>query len=245
LRSSTTGAGGHVRLPANPATATTKRREPRDGARLLRAEEVSSWRAPRRQARTAAAAARLEADEIEWRAREDAQDGELFRIAAFTGLRLGELLAALGRRRPRPAPLVVQRAVSAGVEGRPRAGRRAFSTSRPGGRSFPAAARARGLHAAQRLRLLLAPRPAPGRSAVRRRFKRAQLAAGLRPLRFHALRHAAAALSHARRPTSCRRSSAFAITTTERYMHAKARRKTWTSSTGISGDQAGGANAAQ
>ena len=35
----------------------------------------------------------LDAGEIEWRAREDAQDAELFRIAAFTGLRLGELLA--------------------------------------------------------------------------------------------------------------------------------------------------------
>jgi integrase len=41
--------------------------------------------------------AHLDAEEIAWRRREDAQDAELFRLAAYTGLRLGELLALRGR----------------------------------------------------------------------------------------------------------------------------------------------------
>src|ERR1039458_4466084 len=39
--------------------------------------------------------ANLSDEEIAWRAREDAQDGELFRLAAYTGLRLGELRDAV------------------------------------------------------------------------------------------------------------------------------------------------------
>jgi integrase len=114
-------------LPANPAEATTKRREPPPAVLdFYEPEEVEQL------ASVAAAGAHrgpqpadLEAGEIEWRAREDAQDAELFRIAAFTGLRLGERLALrwedvdIDARR-----LVVQRAVSAGIEGPPRTGRR-------------------------------------------------------------------------------------------------------------------------
>jgi site-specific recombinase XerD len=62
-------------------------------------------------------------------------------------------------------------------------------------------------------------------SAVRRRFKAARDAAGLRPLRFHALRHAAGSL--VARHADARFVQEFLghsrITTTERYMHAKAR----------------------
>jgi site-specific recombinase XerD len=62
-------------------------------------------------------------------------------------------------------------------------------------------------------------------SAIRRRYKAARDAAGLRALRFHALRHAAGSLIA--RHADARFVQDFLghsrITTTERYMHAKAR----------------------
>jgi integrase len=67
-------------------------------------------------------------------------------------------------------------------------------------------------------------RPLDG-SALRRRFKRAAAASGLRVLRFHALRHGAGSLIA--RETDARWVQAFLghskITTTERYLHAKSR----------------------
>jgi integrase len=63
------------------------------------------------------------------------------------------------------------------------------------------------------------------RSAVRRRYTRARDAAGLRPLRFHALRHAAGSL--VAREAGAHFVQAFLgqsrLSTTERYLHAKAR----------------------
>ena len=62
-------------------------------------------------------------------------------------------------------------------------------------------------------------------SAVRRRYKRAGDAAGLRPLHFHALRHAAGSL--VAREAGTHFVQAFLghsrLSTTERYLHAKAR----------------------
>jgi integrase len=216
-------------LQANPATATTKRREPPPAVLdFYEPEEVEQLASA-----TAAGAHRgpqppdLEADEIEWRAREDAQDGELFRIAAFTGLRLGELLALrwedvdLDMRR-----LVVQRAVSAGVEGPTKSWQARFlPIADPAAEAF-ARLRAR-VDYTQRGDYVFCSRL--GRrldaSAVRRRFKRAQVAAGLRPLRLHGLRHAAGSL--VARHADAHFVQAFLghsrITTTERYMHAKAR----------------------
>jgi integrase len=67
-------------------------------------------------------------------------------------------------------------------------------------------------------------RPLDG-AALRRRFKRAAAAAGLRVLRFHALRHGADSL--AARQADPRWVQSFLghseLRTTERYMHAKAR----------------------
>ena len=62
-------------------------------------------------------------------------------------------------------------------------------------------------------------------SAVRRRYTRARDAAGLRPLRFHALRHAAGSL--VAREAGAHFVQAFLghsrLSTTERYLHAKSR----------------------
>jgi integrase len=216
-------------LAANPVEATTKRREPPPA--------VLDFYEPEEIEKLAQAAAdgwhhgplpaRLEPEEIAWRRREDWQDSELFRFAAYTGLRLGELLALrwgdvdLEARR-----LIVHRAVSAGVEGPTKSWQARFIPL-----ADPAAAALTRMQAridytaredyvfCSRLGRRLDP------SAVRRRFKGARDAIGLRPLRFHALRHAAGSLIA--RHADARFVQEFLghsrITTTERYMHAKAR----------------------
>ena len=151
-------------LPTNPVTATTKRREPPPAVLdFYEPEEVEVLAKA-----TAAGAHRgpqppeLDSDEVAWRALEDAQDAELFRVATYTGLRLGELLALrwedldlAGRR------LVVHRAVSAGVEGPTKSwAARFIPLADPAAEALTPAGRARALHRARRLCVLLAAGPA-------------------------------------------------------------------------------------
>jgi integrase len=216
-------------LSANPVEGTTKRREPPPAVldfyepeeieQLSQAAADGCHRGPQPQG--------LGEDEVEWRAREDAQDAELFRLAAYTGLRLGELIALrwedvdLDTRR-----MVVHRAVSAGVEGPTKSWQARFLPLADPAAEALTRLRARGDYTERddyifcsRLGRRLDP------SAVRRRFKGARDAAELRPLRFHALRHAAGSL--VARHADARFVQGFLghsrITTTERYMHAKAR----------------------
>jgi integrase len=173
--------------------------------------------------------AKLACDDSEQAARalEDRQGAELYRVAAYTGLRLGELLALrwadvnLVDRR-----LVVHRAFSDRTEG---------PTKNWQARFIPIADPAAGAfaHLAERRDFTSADdyvfcsrlgRPLDG-SALRRRFKRAAAAAGLRELRFHALRHGAGSMIA--RQADPRWVQGFLghakLTTTERYLHAKAR----------------------
>lgn len=216
-------------IASNPVEATIKRREPPPAVldfyepeeieALAQAAADGRHRGPRPKD--------LEPEEIAWRAREDAQDAELFRLAAYTGLRLGELLALrwqdvdLQTRR-----MIVHRAVSAGVEGPTKSWQARFIPP-----ADPAADALMRLRAredyTERDDYVFCSRL--GRrldsSAVRRRYKRARDAAGLRALRFHALRHGAGSL--VARHADARFVQDFLghsrITTTERYMHAKAR----------------------
>lgn len=216
-------------LSYNPAQAADRRPEP-ERARLdfYSPEEIEALaRALAGGLHRDPSASAVSADEADARATEDRQDAELVRVAAYAGLRRGELVALRWRdvdftRRK----LVVRRAVSGEVETASTKSRRA--------REVPLADQTAG--ALDRLSqrgdfarpddYVFANRL--GRrldgSALRRRVERARDSAGLRPLRFHDLRHTygslliaggvdlasvKAAMGHSR------------ITTTERYLHAR------------------------
>jgi integrase len=195
-------------LSANPAAATNKRREPPPAVLdFYEPEEVEAL------ARAAERGAH--------------QDAELYRIAAYTGLRLGELLALrwedvnLVDRR-----LVVHRAVSDRIEGPTKSWQARFvpladSAAQAFGRL---AERGDFTGPDDYVFCSRLGRRLDG-SALRRRFKRTAAAAGLRVLRFHALRHGAGSL--VARQTDARWVQGFLghskLTTTARYLHAKAR----------------------
>jgi integrase len=216
-------------LPFNPVEGTTKRREPPPAViDFYEPEEIEAL------ARAAADGQHrrpqppdLGTGEIEWRAREDSQDAELFRLAGYTGLRLGELLALrwedidVENRR-----MIVHRAISADVEGPTKSWQARFIPLADPAAEALTRLKAREAYTAREDYVFCSRL---GRrldaSAVRRRYKRARDSAGLRSLRFHALRHSAGSLIA--RHTDARFVQDFLghsrITTTERYMHAKAR----------------------
>lgn len=216
-------------LPHNPVREADRRREPPAAVRdyysveqleaLSRTMAAGLHRDPRSVGVT----------EHERRAAtiEDAQDAETVRLSAFTGLRLGELRALRWRDVSfAGAKVTVRRSVSAGqlVE----------STKSGRVREVPLADVA--LAALDRLSrrqdftspddYVICSRTGARveESALRRRYRRAQLVAGVPALAWHGLRHTfgsllaasgedlvtiKAAMGHAR------------ITTTERYLHAR------------------------
>jgi integrase len=216
-------------LARNPAANTTKRREPPPAVldfyepdeveQLARAAELGAHRTNR--------SVRIRDKELAARRREDSQDGDLYRIAAYTGLRLGELLALrwedvnLDLRR-----LVVHRAFSAGVEGPTKGWQARFVPLSNGAAEALHRLHERGdfTSADDYVFCSRLGRPLDG-AVLRRRFKRTAAAAGLRVLRFHALRHGAGSL--VARQADPRWVQSFLghskITTTERYLYAKAR----------------------
>jgi integrase len=216
-------------LATNSATYADRRREPERASlafyspeqieELARSLAAGAHRDPTRPA--------LSPEEIDARAHEDVQDAELVRVAAYAGLRRGELVALrwrdvdfAGRK------IVVRRALSGDTELRSTKSRRAREVPLPDQAATALDRLSRrdeftgpdDYVFANRCGRRLDP------SALRRRFERARDAAGLEPLRFHDLRHTygsllvaggidlasvKAAMGHAR------------ITTTERYLHAR------------------------
>jgi integrase len=206
------------------ACSTSRRRcststSPEEVETLARAAELGAHRTARPD--------RISEQELAARRREDIQDADLYRIAAYTGLRLGELLALrwedvnLELRR-----LVVHRALSGGIEGPTKGWQARFVPLSDGAADGFARLRARGefTSATDYVFCNRLGRPLDG-AVLRRRFKRAAAATGLRILRFHALRHGAGSL--VARQADARWVQGFLghskITTTERYLHAKAR----------------------
>jgi integrase len=216
-------------LPTNPATHADRRTEPERAVlaffspeqieELARSLTAGAHRDPSRPA--------LGEHEMEARRREDAQDAELVRVAAYAGLRRGELVALhwrdvdfTGRK------LVVRRSLSGDTEVKSTKSRRVREVPLPDQAAVALERLSRrddftgpdDYVFCSRLGRRLDP------SALRRRYERARDAAGLEPLRFHDLRHTygsllvaggidlvsvKAAMGHSR------------ITTTERYLHAR------------------------
>ncbi|HTA05761.1 MAG TPA: site-specific integrase, partial [Solirubrobacteraceae bacterium] len=215
-------------LPGNPVDGADKRREPSPGAlvfyspaeieAIARALAEGRHRDPRFPAVTDS--------ERHAREAEDRQDAELIRVAAYAGLRQGELLALRWRDVDfAGSALTVARAMSAGVESTTKSGRV---------RRVPLADQAAAaLDRLSRREYFTAPgelvfcnvlgRSLDG-SALRRRYRRAQIAAEVRPLRFHDLRHTFGSLLAARGVDVVTIQKAMghsALSTTSRYLHAR------------------------
>jgi integrase len=213
----------------NPAAATSRRREPPPAVLdFYEPEEIEAIaRAAEQGVHRNVSKLRLDAAERRARTAEDGQDAELYRVAAFTGLRLGELRALrwgdvdLVQRR-----LIVERAFSDDREGPTKSWQARFlPLADPAAEALARLAeRGEFTHPADYVLCSRLGRPLDG-SAVRRRFKLAAAGAGLRVLRFHALRHGAGSL--VARHADARWVQAFLghskLTTTERYLHPKAR----------------------
>ena len=223
------------RLAVNPVTPTTSAASYQ--LRRWTSTSPTRWNnSPRRlrevhTARTRWVAAErlmeLGPDEIVARVEEDAQDGELFRVLAYTGLRLGEPLALqwgdvdfTGRR------LIVQRAVSGTIEGPTKGWQVRYVPLADPARDALQRLLARG-DFTQREDYVFCGRLGTrlDGSALRRRYHAARKAAGLRYLKLHGLRHGAGSL--VARHTDAVFVQHFLghakLATTERYMHAKAR----------------------
>lgn len=210
-------------LPDNPAARTDKRRQRAAGA-LIYFSPVEIERA----AVALAAGKHRKGGRARgpWEAHEDAQDADAVRIAAYAGLRLGELLALRWRNVDfSGSALTVEAALSDGIESTPKSG---------SVRRVPLAAQAAdALRRLAQRKDFLAPDDlvicnAYGRhingSALRRRYKAARDAAGLRPLRWHDLRHTFGSLLVAGGVDLVTVKDAMGhseITTTQRYLHAR------------------------
>jgi integrase len=215
-------------LPTNPVTGADKRREPPQAPLVFytpdEIEAIARALAEGRH-RDPAFPAVNDSERIARHA-EDQQDAEMVRVAAYAGLRQGELLALRWRDVDfAGSALTIARAMSAGVESSTKSGRV---------RRVPLADQAAGaLDRMSRREHFTSPddlvfcnvfgRPLDG-SALRRRYKRAQVAADVRPLRFHDLRHTFGSLLAARGVDVVTIQKAMghsALSTTSRYLHAR------------------------
>ncbi len=216
-------------LPSNPARHADRRAEPQPGPlafysaeqieELARALAAGKHRDPRAQT--------VGDDELAARAIDDAQDAELIRVAAYTGLRRGELVTLRWRDVDFPRQkMTVRRSLSGTVEATSTKSRRAREVPLPdqAAAAFDRLSRRRDFTAPDEYVFVTRFGRRIDPSALRRRYERARDAAGLEPLRFHDLRHTygsllvaggidlasvKAAMGHSR------------ITTTERYLHAR------------------------
>ncbi len=217
------------KLAGNPAAGIELRREPKPAPLVFfTTEEVEAV------ARALAAGAHRDqsvdlnfgAEEVERRRGDDAQDAEAVRIAAYTGLRRGELIALRWRDVDwAGAKLTVARAFSDGIEGAPKSGHyRDVPLSDQAAAALERLSRRTDFTGPEEYVLCNALGRPLNPAALGRRYNAARDAAGLRPLRWHDLRHTFGSLLVAAGIDTVSVKAAMGherITTTERYLHAR------------------------
>jgi integrase len=222
-------ATGQFKLTANPTAGIELRRE-RKPAPLIyfSPEEIEAVAqaletGAHRERDTQADAQHPDRDR---RSQHDAQDGEAVRLSAYTGLRRGELIALRWKDIDfAGAKLTVSRALSAGVEGPPKSGHfRDVPLSDQALVALERLSRRADFTSPDDLVLCSAYGRHLDASALGRRYNRARDAVGLRPLRWHDLRHTFGSLLVAAGIDTVTVKAAMGherITTTERYLHAR------------------------
>jgi integrase len=222
-------ATGRFKLDANPTTGIELRREPKPAPLMYFApDEIEAVARAlgggvhrRRGAEISAAEA-----ELERQAGQDAQDAEAVRLSAYTGLRRGELVALRWKDIDwAGAKLTVSRALSLGVEGPPKSGSfRDVPLSDQALAALERLSHRRDFTSPDDLVLCNAYGRHLDATALGRRYNRARDTIGLRPLRWHDLRHTFGSLLVAAGIDTVTVKAAMGherITTTERYLHAR------------------------
>jgi integrase len=214
----------HRGFVKNPVALADKRREPKPGALVFYTpEEIEAI------ARTLLGGQHRERGRRERAADEeleDQQDAEAVRVAAYCGLRLGELLALRWRDIDWAGnAITISRALSVGIEGETKSGHvRRIPMSDQAAAALDRVSKRDDFIAQNELVFCNAlGRPLDG-SALRRRYKRARDCAGMRPLRWHDLRHTFGSTLAANGIDLVTIKSVMGhadLKTTERYLHAK------------------------
>jgi integrase len=215
-------------LPANPAKGADKRREPHPGALVFYSpEEIEAIARAlangRHRDRSGPDVSNQERDALQ---AEDWQDAEIVRVAAYAGLRQGELLALRWRDIDfAGSALTIARAMSAGVESSTKSGlvRRVPLADQAAAALDRMSRREHFTTPGDLVFCNVLGRPLDD-SALRRRYRRAQAAAGVRPLRFHDLRHTFGSLLAMRGVDVVTIQKAMGhstLATTSRYLHAR------------------------
>ncbi len=213
-------------LAANPATAADRREQHHRGALVYYTpEEIEAIARALEDGRHRKTSAPDDEDSSQHSV-EDSQDAELVRIAAYAGLRQGELLALRWHDVDFPgSALTIARAVSARVESSTKSGKvRRVPLADQAAAALDRLSRREHFTRPDDLVFCNVLGRTLDESALRRRYRRAQLAAKVRPLRFHDLRHTFGSLLAASGVDVVTIQAAMghnALATTSIYLHAR------------------------